>query len=245
MIFATNTTFGLKAGTSTGQVPEVVVGYDRQEAVILPLVANTGSDGPANLLTPCDLATDVVVNGEAQFAVHPCSLVATNGSAQDSYSVLASFGASYDAGGSGARGGLAQYFATGIAAQVLAAKGGAALVGTGEAAKASAQNDSSASISALITGDPQYAVGIRRAKADKPLLEMITQAVRDTSAANLSARLTAFEAATGLSGGASDCAGKTPDDCADHISGRDVYAGPQLGTKRAAILSALAAWTTP
>ena len=41
MYFGTNTTFGIKAGAATGETPKVIVGYDRQEAVILPLVANT------------------------------------------------------------------------------------------------------------------------------------------------------------------------------------------------------------
>jgi hypothetical protein len=245
MIFATNTSFGLKAGTSTGQVPEVIVGYDRQEAVIMPLVANTGSDASHNQLTPCDLTQDVSVNGNARFAVHPCSLVATNGSAQDSYSVLASFGATYDAGGKGASGGLAQYFATGIAAQVLAAKGGAALVATTEAAKISAANDATDSIAALITGDPAFATGVGAANADKPVLALIESTVRQTSAANLGARLTAFESATGLSGGATACNGKQPDECANILDDRDVYAGPTLGAKRAAVLNAIASWATP
>lgn len=245
MVFATNTSFGLKAGTSTGQVPEVIVGYDRQEAVIMPLVANTGSSANPNLLEPCDLTQDVSVTGSASFAVHPCSLVATNGSAQDSYSVLASFGASYDAGGKGASGGLAQYFATGIAAQVLAAKGGAALVSTTEAAKISAANDASDSIAALITGDPAFAVGAAAAKKDKPVLMLIESTVRETSAANLDAKLAAFESATGLNGGASLCKGKQPDECADILKDRDVYAGPGFGAKRAAVLGAIANWTTP
>jgi hypothetical protein len=90
------------------------------------------------------------------------------GNLRDAYSVLASFGADFSAGTSGnvgtpsgnpsapanvtnspsgqaqaqASGGLAQYFATGAAAQILARTGGAAVVATGEAAKASAQSAS-------------------------------------------------------------------------------------------------------
>lgn len=140
MVFGTNTSFGIKVGTDTAQVPTIVVGYDRQEAVIMPLVANTqeAKDGALNRLSPCDLTQAVGVGDGAKFAVHPCLLAAVNGKAMDSYSVLASFGASYDASSSGAKGGLAQYFATGVAAQLLAATGGAAVVSTGDAATASA-----------------------------------------------------------------------------------------------------------
>lgn len=52
--------------------------------------------------------------------------------------MLASFGTKYDAKANGVGGSIAQYFATGVAAQNLALSGGAA-VATGEAALASAE----------------------------------------------------------------------------------------------------------
>lgn len=160
MVFGTNTTFGIKVGTTTGEVPQIVVGYDRQEAVIMPLVANSASkNGKAGApLEPCDLIQKVDVVGSADYAVHPCSLVAFRDGAQDSYSVLASFGAEFNAKASAApeaSGGLAQYFATGMAAQILAAKGGAALVATGIAAKESAQEP--VSLGALFPGGTSFA----------------------------------------------------------------------------------------
>jgi hypothetical protein len=147
MLFGTNTTFGIKAGSSTGQVPEVTVGYDRQEAVILPLVANVSAAADAQgnrLLEPCDLTKKLEVSGgrASGYLVHPCSLVAYKAGSLDSYSVLASFGAKFSAEADKvpkASGGLAQYFATGMAAQILAATGGAAVVSTGEAAVQSAE----------------------------------------------------------------------------------------------------------
>ena len=138
MLFGTNTTFGLKAGTAAGNVPEVVVGYDRQEAVILPLVANTAGAGGGSLLDPCDMTAKLEVVGAREgYLIHPCSLVAYKGGSLDSYSVLASFGAEFSASANTeaqAGGGLAQYFATGMAAQILAARGGAALVSTAQSA---------------------------------------------------------------------------------------------------------------
>ncbi len=248
MVFGTNTTFGIKAGTTTGEVPEIVIGYHRQEAVIMPLVANTVSSEDPNLLSPCDLTTPVTVTGNAQFAVHPCSLVATNQKSQDSYSVLASFGASYDVNGTGAKGGLAQYFATGVAAQILAAKGGAALVATGEAAKASAATDATDSIAALITGNPAFARGEKDGIAARSIADTIDAKIRSTSQANLGARLADFDRVLGIDSGAPAlCAGLTPEACANRVKSRDQYADTLLDGKirTKAIEVALPAWTTP
>jgi uncharacterized cupredoxin-like copper-binding protein len=151
MIFGTNTSLGLKVGTDVAEVPGILVGYNRQEAVILPLVANTAGDKKLNRLDPCEIKGDikVVTDGTSPQALgklepHPCLLVAIDkdGKARDSYSVLASFGANFGASqgtGVNAQGGLAQYFATGMAAQLLALNGGAAVVATGEAAKKSVE----------------------------------------------------------------------------------------------------------
>ncbi len=136
MVFGTNTSFGIKVGTDVAQVPGIQVGYNRQEAVILPLLANTGqshAEGPdrvpLNRLVPCPVP-DIVLTAEQ---THVCQFVAVRGNARDSYSTLASFGAEFG-GGQGTslevEGGLAQYFATGMSAQLLAATGGASVVNT-------------------------------------------------------------------------------------------------------------------
>jgi hypothetical protein len=161
MIFGTNTTFGIKAGASTGEVPEVIVGYDRQEAVIMPLLANTRDDSvsPSNRLKPCDVAKPLDVSG-GKYAVHPCSFVAIKGGGLDSYSVLASFGAEFSAKANTnpeASGGLAQYFATGMAAQILAARGGAALVSTSKSAADSMKDD--VDVQGLFPAKTPFAVG--------------------------------------------------------------------------------------
>ncbi|MEH6660608.1 MAG: hypothetical protein V7679_03080 [Parasphingorhabdus sp.] len=204
MIFGTNTTVGLKVGQNVNQVPEIMLAYDRQEAVIMPLVANTREKaGASNKLTPCDF-TQTFTAG-SNLTVHPCSLVATNGSAQDSYSVLASFGASFDgssqSGGTvGAKGGLAQYFATGLAAQILALNGGASVVAVGEAAAKSAEHPPSAAAIASLTASPaQRALISLRISEYQKFVFGLHEKIDGTLAANLMARITTFESNVGAS----------------------------------------------
>lgn len=162
MYFGTNTTFGIKAGASTGEVPEIIVGYDRQEAVVMPLLANTvdTSEDGYNRLGPCPVTDPIEVTGGI-YAIHPCSFVSIKGGNLDSYSVLASFGAEFGAGAStdvDVNGGLAQYFATGMAAQILSAKGGAALVST-NAATINA-NDTPLDVNSLFPANTEFGVGM-------------------------------------------------------------------------------------
>jgi len=151
VVFGTNTVLGVRVGTAATQVPSIDIGYSRQEAVLMPVVANATLATDRTKAVPCDLSANVkLVAGQVDpqdgpvLAPHPCLLVATNDreGARDSYSVLASFGANF--GGSSktteatAQGGLAQYFATGMAAQLLALNGGAAVVAAGPAAQQAA-----------------------------------------------------------------------------------------------------------
>lgn len=129
LLFATNTQIAISAGTSATAQPDITIGYKRQEAVVMPLVANYAPDPKEpGKLVPCGNATSPPADG--------CLIVGKNGTsgAQDSYSVLASFGAKFGAKGNGpqpeASVGIAQYFATGVAAQLLAATGGASIVTT-------------------------------------------------------------------------------------------------------------------
>ncbi len=198
MLFGTNTTFGIKAGTATGETPSIVVGYDRQEAVIMPLVANTAKNSNSNnLLDPCDLTKDVMVGGTAKYAVHPCSLVAVNGKAMDSYSVLASFGAQFDANGQGAKGGLAQYFSTGIAAQLLAATGGASVVATGNAAALSAAKapDANETINSLYGDTAEFKVGRELGNAYNDFSDRLSAKIALTPQSALQQKMQSFEAA--------------------------------------------------
>jgi hypothetical protein len=154
IVFGTNTSLGVTVGPNAASVPSISVGYNRQEAVLMPLVANVGEvttmrtrsvgTGPRagnttsteNLLTPCDPGNDVQVLASqpgvtGSYPIHPCLLVATNRQATDAYSVLASFGAQFSGSAKStdatARLGIAQYFSTGMAAQLLATTGGASV----------------------------------------------------------------------------------------------------------------------
>lgn len=181
MVFGTKTTLALKVGTTTGATPEIVVGYDRQEAVIMPLLANTvdKSKAPNNRLSPCDVSKPLDVTG-AEFAVHPCSFVAVKGGSLDSYSVLASFGADFSAKAANspeASGGLAQYFATGMAAQILAAKGGAALVST---SKSAAENNAAKlEVDDIFPDESSFKVGAGKS-FDNKMVELRSR-IRETA----------------------------------------------------------------
>lgn len=250
IVFGTNTSFGIKVGPNATSTPSIVVGYDRQEAVLMPVVANTGEAGgeSGNLLSPCNLAQPVRVEGAARFAVHPCSLVAVNGHAMDSYSVLASFGADFSATTNNASpradGGLAQYFSTGIAAQLLALNGGASVVATGTAANAAASNPVDANtVSALYGGDPQFQAGMAEGQAYVPLRNDLLDKIRATDAGNLSSRITAFENSIGWPANlslASVCT--TRERCVARA--RDYYS-LHLPAHASQAAQALTAWNTP
>lgn len=225
MIFGTNTVVGIRAGVNATSVPEVAIGYTRQEAVVLPLVANVASvpaktttttthnvdgstqtqtiaeNGEQNRLEPCNLG---VTPGGAPtpngYFIHPCSLVGINGKALDSYSVLASFGGHFKGTSEKdkpeASASIAQYFATGVAAQTLALNGGASVVATGEAAAESAKK---VPVPATITEITPTAEQIKQAgpvfAAYRTLRDALATRVAATTAADLAAHFAAFESA--------------------------------------------------
>jgi hypothetical protein len=226
--FVTNTQVGAKVGVNAEKIPEIQVGYNRQEAARVPVYLMTTKDGlssspPAinavlsqagkkleaakaspwgqSNVGAVKVAQKLIENAvgmdessttnktasvllqqikvaAAQLSVNPapanaatadqlefiCQLIQAEiakpkfyaefqeqakfvgtrkgDDARDAYSVLGTFsgdisGSSTTGAGPEAKmkGGIAQYFATGIAAQILAEKGGAALVSTGPTAK--------------------------------------------------------------------------------------------------------------
>jgi hypothetical protein len=126
LIFGTATRFAFDVSQDpTGSVG-VTLGYKRQEAVWMPLLANETS-GPAT----CEGDVCRKFEGSTGNASGPAGSGAT-----DTYSVLATF-SGQTAGSAGAsqpavqgQVGIAQFFATGFAARLLASTGGAALVNT-------------------------------------------------------------------------------------------------------------------
>jgi hypothetical protein len=228
MVFGTNTSLGVKVGTATGQVPAILVGYDRQEAVIMPLVANTTdhsrgitkSDGSkiyTNRLGPCDLNADIKVQVQQQAGtnlatvrpIHPCLLVSTNGASTDAYSVLASFGANIS-GTAGTENeaavGLAQYFSTGLAAQLLAATGGASVVNI--SSKPLAPGSGAATANALFaTPDQRQAAAVQIVAYDKLQAEF-TDHLNGLNDTDATAFLSRFGTASKLPGFSSYCPDK-------------------------------------
>ncbi len=115
--FVTNTQFGVKVGVNAEKIPEAQIGYNRQEAARVPVYHETqNSTIPSNASS-----TDLKFQAEKPDG---------HGTTKDAYSVLGTF----RGGGSGSSQNgtadlkIAQYFATGLAAQLLAEHGGAAMV---------------------------------------------------------------------------------------------------------------------
>ncbi len=140
LVFGTNTSFGIKVGQDATATPSITVGYSCQEAVVMPLVANTDDDGSTQ--KPCPKPN--LPAGRSPVLDASCILIGKQGpDSSDSYSVMASFGAKFGASsgssGLGAKGEIAQYFATGLAARALASRAGAAAVSTSDAAIAASE----------------------------------------------------------------------------------------------------------
>ncbi len=195
MVFGTNTSLAARVGQGVNQIPEISVGYGRQEAVIMPLLANTQDQGGRKgLLAPCgnqvpnnaDTSTVSTLTDPAAGKPHPCKFVAIKKdskgvTSQDSYSVLASFGANIKARSPSKDNqnaeigvGIAQYFATGVAAQLLAANGGAAVVSVSQGAKESAKSTKSGKATAAVTGEDIIA-----GASDDDIREIAEQVVKD------------------------------------------------------------------
>lgn len=126
LIFGTNTKVALDVSQDATSGLGVTLGYKRQEAVWMPLLPNQAKPGADGGLQPSTCTTR-----------EDCPMfVGDDGLKQkDTYSVLASFGGKFTGGTDAqgkdvkATGEIAQYFATGLAARLLAVNG-AALVST-------------------------------------------------------------------------------------------------------------------
>jgi hypothetical protein len=219
LVFGTNTSFGIKVGADATATPGITVGYSRQEAVIMPLVANTADNGRTQ--APCP---QVVVDGTVSVLELPasCRLVGTDSrNHTDTYSVLASFGARFgselESGNAALNGQIAQYFATGIAARLLAEKGGASTIALGGAAKANAEAMGTERLLGLMN-TPESGV---RVAADLETMKQAKAAIVAKVGAKASYRalLTAMDDEIGgTTFGAACPAIDTPAECAKHIS---------------------------
>lgn len=137
LVFGTNTTIGLGIGNDATSTPSIDIGFRRQEVALVPLLANThqNASGLQQLLAPCPLPVKIKANDAEALtaALNACHFRATiNGHERDSYSVLASFGTKTTAEKDKGTVAIAQYFATGVAAQQLAKTGGANVIRAGD-----------------------------------------------------------------------------------------------------------------
>lgn len=259
MVFGTNTVLGVRVGSSAANVGSVDIGYTRQEAVVMPLVANVASPGDPSLLVPCAMAQPTPPPGggggvpavmpppppnpAAIARVNPCLLVAVNAAegARDSYSVLASFGASFGGSSSSgeAKAGLAQYFATGLAAQLLALNGGAAVVATGDAAN-NAANNVPMTLSGITPTAAEVAAAAPAVSAMQAQRSALSAKVKATAAANLAAQFTTFEGA--ISGPTKNIMAScsTPDACAALVDGG--YFNSNYTADASVFAAAVSAW---
>lgn len=125
MVFGTSTKVALDVSQDPSGTVGITIGYKRQEAVWMPLMPNAAASAPGGS-GPAACTKD----GKCP------KFAGTQRGENDTYSVLATFGGTVDAGAdaqartgkAGAR--IAQFFATGFAARALAERGGAALVNT-------------------------------------------------------------------------------------------------------------------
>ena len=174
LLFATNTQIALSAGTSATAQPDITLGYKRQEAVVMPLVANYAPyPHEPGKLVPCASATSVLAD---------CLIVGKNEKtgSHDSYSVLASFGAKFSGltGGTKpeANVGIAQYFATGVAAQLLALTGGASIVST--AAPEAMTPSTAAAVAAVMNPEDAQRAVLGVADYDKAVADGVAKGIQ-------------------------------------------------------------------
>lgn len=188
LIFGTNTVVGLKAGADATQTPAIQLAYARQELVLMPLLANTAASrsGGDLLMAPCPAQSAAQARGHVQAGpelTKNCKFLGTVGDEQDSYSVMASFGAKFDAtrsdGTQKGSGAIAQYFATGLAARELA-RHGASLVAASESATQEAQ-------SAAIYASPERRAAILDAERGVANREAKRQSFRNAVADKIAA----------------------------------------------------------
>jgi len=137
MVFATSTKTAVDVSQEPTGTLSATIGYKRLEAVWMPLLANQAvPGGKSDAVVPAPCAADS--NAEMPSGQQSCPMFrGLEGDKVDTYSVLGTFSgqASGVAGGATpgveARGQIAQFFATGLAARALASPGGnAALFNT-------------------------------------------------------------------------------------------------------------------
>jgi hypothetical protein len=183
LIFGTNTKVALDISSGSTGTLGLTLGYARQEAVFMPLMANK-YDQQAGKLVPAECSSKTVsepqigqkitINPDDSSNCPSLFMGQESGGKRDAYSVLASFGGELDGSGQqakiGAKGFVRSYFATGVAAQTLAAVGGAALVSTAATPPAEA---TLAAFSSSLNTEKISAIQANSLKTSKRITELV------------------------------------------------------------------------
>jgi len=161
LLFGTDTSFGVNVGADPAatQITQVSIGYRRREAVYMPLVINArdsalvcrNADDPKaacipSAQIPVASPKDLIYAGRAEGTPE-------DDGGQDTYSVCASFGGKAAAKPGEAEVAVAQFFATGIAAQRLSSRPEAAQLISTDAANG-AKGKAEGKLEALTAATP-------------------------------------------------------------------------------------------
>lgn len=194
LIFGTNTVLGLSAGNGTAGSPELTLGFRRQEAVLLPVVAaNTWQD--QGKLTFCQ--PEKISSGKPSGAnTEGCLLMGSGANERDSLSVMASFGTKHNLKAEAISGEISQYFATGLAARRLAERSGPSAVATGAAAVVGGRLAGSAAMVEAVNSPEALAAARALVEADKSGREAVAANVEKAGDAGFVAYLGQLDAAT-------------------------------------------------
>lgn len=166
LVFATDTGIGLKVGQDANQMPSIEIGYNRQEAALIPLLANTSADGQQLLPCPQTISAGSVPN-TSTLLLADCHFRATHdGNSRDAYSTMASFGAEVKGSGSEASVAVAQFFATGIAAQRLTMAGANLVQVSSDPAVAKANGDAAGKAAEAVRAEVSNAASVKDAIAN-------------------------------------------------------------------------------
>lgn len=188
LIFGTDSKIALDvSGSPTSGSPQITIGWRRNELALVPLLSNAPTTADLSWYGStgnCGQGDDGCGGGAGELF----QAKDQNGSVThtDAYSTIASFGANLDASAStaaSAKGAIATFFATGVAAQKLAEQGGARLVSTAPTAGTDHTFTTDASRMAMEQGlekNPNCAVAVRNWMKSNNITDGLTVFVYDS-----------------------------------------------------------------
>lgn len=172
IIFASNKQIGIKVGVDSQKIPEVSIGYNGQDFALVPVHKKAAKAGEtSNSGSKSSGSEGNADGGKVRKLSELGKYLATSGiNDKDAYSVYGSFVGKAQGGvkatNTAAKMELSQFFATGIAAQLLAKNAGAAMVNPKAKAPAEASAETARALAAYL---PQHE------KRTAALLSYVTQ----------------------------------------------------------------------